>query len=91
MGETGRDLPDPLCRIESCSNLAGAYAVWKNKVRHYERFATLAFLGCCLQVLFAFASKFNLVCFLFRLTAYVYAKFFRNYLRSLSIVQREHV
>eukprot|EP00392_Amoebophrya_sp_AT5.2_P008442 g8463.t1 len=43
------------------------------------------------HVLFAFASKFNLVCFLFRLTAYVYAKFFRNYLRSLSIVQREHV
>ncbi|CAD7945239.1 unnamed protein product [Amoebophrya sp. A120] len=67
--------------------LLGGMALWKGKAVLFERFASFALFGCLQSVFLAFANKFNLICFLFRLLAYIYARFLRNYLRSVAILQ----
>ncbi|CAD7950787.1 unnamed protein product [Amoebophrya sp. A25] len=73
---------------ETAYYACGFLALWRNGARQFKCFADVAFYGCILQVLFAFVNKFNLVMLLFRAMAYLYGRFFRNFLKSVAIVQR---
>eukprot|EP00397_Hematodinium_sp_SG-2012_P051282 GEMP01060005.1.p1 GENE.GEMP01060005.1~~GEMP01060005.1.p1 ORF type:complete len:215 (+),score=29.64 GEMP01060005.1:363-1007(+) len=53
-------------------------AVFREKPRHYANFCTACWIGFFCQVALASVSKLNLLVLLFRLVAYLYAKFLYN-------------
>lgn len=66
--------------------MAGVSALWRGKPQLYQWFADVALVGLAWQVVMAYMNKFNLLVFILRMLAYVYARFMRNMVRSLSLL-----
>jgi len=67
----------------------GFLAVWATKPYYYQWFASIALVGIFGQVLLAYMNKFNILVFFLRLLSYIYAKFLRNLLQSMSLLPME--
>lgn len=64
----------------------GFLSVWATKPHYYEWFSRVALVGIFGQVLLAYMNKFNILVFFLRLLSYIYSKFLRNLLQSMSLL-----